>query len=353
MNQLKVLDSLVLIGSEELWDVLNDVAAEYSSLWILVDENTERFCLPIIQQVTADVTWHIIRIPSGEEHKQLSTCTNIWKQLTDGQADRKALLVNLGGGVIGDMGGFCAATYKRGIDFIHIPTTLLAQADASIGGKLGVDFDGLKNIIGLVQQPRMTLIYPPFLKTLPTRQLRSGYAEIIKAFIIADAESWNIVKDIKDLERMNWNVALGEAVAIKSDIVNIDPHERNTRKLLNFGHTIGHAVESYFLETDTPLLHGEAVAIGMICEAYLSYKYFTLKSTVFKEFVNYLLHLFSHTPIPTQAYPALLLKMSNDKKNTTSGLNFTLLRREGEGIINQTAAPDAVLESLRYYNSLC
>ena len=239
----------------------------FSKIIVLVDEKTKKYCYPYFQK---NIGKHdLIQIKSGEGNKNLNSCTAIWKKMTAAQLDRHALMVNLGGGVIGDMGGFCAATYKRGINFIQIPTTLLSQVDASVGGKLGIDFESFKNHIGVFKIPNLVIIDPDFLKTLPITELRSGFAEIIKHCLIRDAEKWLEISQ-KNFEQQDWDDLIRHSVAIKIKITQEDPTEKNVRKILNFGHTLGHAIETYYLGTKNQLLHGEAIAIGMICESYIS-----------------------------------------------------------------------------------
>ena len=284
----------------------------YSKVAILVDENTKRNCLyklPKFDNCT------IIEIKSGEEHKNITTCSFIWEELTNNHFDRKSLLINLGGGVIGDMGGFCASTYKRGIDLIQIPTTLLAMVDASIGGKLGIDFNGLKNQIGLFNNPKSVLINSEFLNTLSDNELKSGFAEVVKLALIADNNLWNkiISTSFNDLI---WEEIIETSIKIKNKIVASDPFEKGERKKLNFGHTFGHAIESYYLEKGTPILHGEAVFIGMILETELS----PISKEDKNEIKNYILSNFNlaHTPNKSNLLPFLM----NDKKNSQGKINF-------------------------------
>jgi len=232
---------------------------DYSKIAIIVDENTKEHCYPIIANLVSETI--LIEIKSGEENKNLATCTYIWQELTDAAFDRHSLVINLGGGVIGDMGGFCAATYKRGIDFIQIPTTLLAQVDASVGGKLGIDFNGYKNHIGAFAQPEVVLIDTVFFKTLPHLELRSGFAEIIKHCLIRDASMWDVIRK-RDFDQQDLQSLVAHSVAIKKEIVAEDPTEKGLRKILNFGHTLGHAVETHFLEKEGKrLLHGEPLSL--------------------------------------------------------------------------------------------
>ena len=296
---------------------------DYSQIAILVDEITKRDCLPIFLGANPQLNHAlIIEIKSGEENKDISTCSFIWEQLTKTNFDRNSLLINLGGGVIGDMGGFAASTYKRGIDFIQIPTTLLAMVDASVGGKLGIDFKDLKNQIGLFNNPKAVLIYPNFLKTLPENQLKSGFAEVLKHALIADVDLWEKLKEIpfKDL---NWEEIIETSIQIKNSIVKDDPFEHGDRKKLNFGHTFGHAIESYYLEKGTPILHGEGVFMGIILETEISH----LSENDKNEIKNYILRNFAlpYTPKKYNLHKFLI----NDKKNKNSKINFSLLKSIG------------------------
>ncbi|MCZ2102743.1 MAG: 3-dehydroquinate synthase, partial [Chitinophagales bacterium] len=241
-------------------------ATSWSKIFVLVDENTEKYCLfHLLEQM--DLPIHVIKIPSGEQHKNLNTCQLVWQNLMAKGADRLSLLINLGGGVIGDLGGFCAGTYMRGIRFIQIPTTLLSQVDASVGGKLGVDFMERKNMIGLFGNPEAVFIFTDFLKTLPERELKSGYAEMLKHALIADKDAWNRLSKTDVATINDWESTIYESVMIKQSIIQEDPLEAGKRKILNFGHTVGHAIESYWISREKPLLHGEAIAIGMVAEA--------------------------------------------------------------------------------------
>ncbi|MBC8111772.1 MAG: 3-dehydroquinate synthase, partial [Verrucomicrobia bacterium] len=266
----------------------------YSQVAILTDANTATVCYPDLK--SALPPHQLIQVQPGEEAKNLETCAIIWQHLTDQQLDRHSLVLVLGGGVLGDMGGFCAATYKRGIDFVLMPTTLLAQVDASIGGKLGIDFNHFKNHIGVFQTPVTTLISPAFLKTLPERELRSGFAEIIKHCLISDAQMWDAIRT-KSLAQQDWNELIPHSVSFKTRVIDKDPREKGLRKILNFGHSIGHALESYFLDTDHRLFHGEAIAIGMIVEAWLSFKKGFLSEQENEAITAYFLQIFGKTSI--------------------------------------------------------
>jgi len=325
-------------------------ANQYSKVGVLVDENTEQHCMPLI---TPSLPEHwCIRISSGEENKNLQTCEQIWGTLTEASFDRNSLLINLGGGVICDMGGFCAATFKRGIDFINIPTTLLSQVDASVGGKLGVDFNGLKNHIGIFKEPERVLVSSKFLETLSNRELRSGFAEVLKHALIADKDYWKLL--IKhDLDKQVWDAHIEHSIGVKSKIVQEDPFEKGPRKLLNFGHTIGHAIETVYLEEgDGRLLHGEAIAVGMIGEAFLATKKAGLTKEELKEIVGYLSRVFDFRTIAKEKFDGILELCLQDKKNLGNVINCTLLNKIGEGIVNVPISTEEVLNSIFYYNQL-
>jgi len=325
----------------------------YSAVWILVDENTKRDCLPILEQALKGiVATAYIEIAAGEQHKNIDSCQYIWQGLLAGQADRKALLLNLGGGVIGDMGGFCAATYKRGIDFVQIPTTLLAQVDASVGGKLGIDFQLVKNAIGLFGTPQMVCILLDFLRSLPKRELYSGFAEIIKHSLIADKAHWKKIQLLQDLnnENIDWAALIAHSVAIKSQVVSEDPYEKGLRKILNFGHTIGHAIESLSWEGEQPLLHGEAVVIGMVCEAYLSHLILGMSEQELTEIIAYLRSIYSVYDLSVFEEKELLQLMYQDKKNEGKGIAFSLLPTIGQAQFNVLATEAQITDSLHYYH---
>lgn len=324
MKEVKANDYSIFIGSESLQAFDFNT---YSKLAILVDENTKRNCLPtFLNNIKTEAV--IIEVSSGESNKNIDSCQLIWNALSQHHFDRNSLLINLGGGVIGDMGGFAASTFKRGIDFIQIPTTLLAMVDASVGGKLGVDFTYLKNQIGLFKNPKAVLINPIFLNSLPKNQLLSGFAEVVKHALIADKGYWKEIKNTP-LEEMNWESIIHQSVVIKNDIVTKDPLEKGERKKLNFGHTFGHAIESYHLAEGNPILHGEAVALGMIVESKLS----KLSTEQKEEIILFIKNIFSIPKMPPQH--KLIEWMKNDKKNLKGKLLFSLLHEIGRCDFNQ------------------
>ena len=326
-------------------------ARNYAGWVVLADEHTAAACLPKLEPYLKDgpPTERIV-IPAGERHKHLDTCRFIWDKLFAAGAGRNWCCLNLGGGVVGDMGGFAAATFKRGMDFIQIPTTLLSQVDASVGGKLGIDYHGVKNSIGTFQNPRAVWVDPGFLETLPPRELRSGFAEVIKHAVISDASAWKTLSRVDDLSQLDWPAVIAESVDIKRRIVVADPLEKGARKALNFGHTVGHAVESYFLETPHPLLHGEAIAIGMICEGWISAQDGMLQEAEYQCFRDFILRVYGHRPVPPASFDRLVELMRQDKKNEGSDINFTLLTGLGSHRVNATATPEVIRASLLAYN---
>jgi 3-dehydroquinate synthase len=325
---------------------------DYSQLLILVDRNTNDHCLPVIQAAIPDIVdYDIIEVDPGEENKNIDFCIGVWKTMLDFGADRKALMMNLGGGVVTDMGGFAASTYKRGIDFLNVPTTLLSQVDASVGGKTGIDLDNVKNIIGTFSQPKAVFISNKFLETLDDRQILSGFAEVIKHGLIKDKDLFIRCKAVNLPEIPEGLVY--DSVVIKNSVITEDPTEKGIRKILNFGHTIGHAIEGYSLVNDVnPLLHGEAIAIGMVCEAYLSYKFNNLEKSELDEIVSYLQSIYPSYQLNSAIYPELLDLMKNDKKNEGNKLGFALLRSIGDCDFNKFVEEDAIVESLDFYQTL-
>lgn len=338
--------------------VTNDIQSElttfftqnnYQKIAVIVDENTEQHCLPLVLDYLPE-HW-LIKIKSGEEQKHLGTCTQIWEYLTEAQFGRRDLVINLGGGVIGDMGGFVASTYKRGMDFINLPSTLLSQVDASIGGKLGIDFNGFKNHIGVFQDPKRVIVFPKLIETLSDRELRSGFAEVIKHGLIADAEYWQSVSS-SDHKDQSWMEVIHHSIGIKGKVVAEDPRENGLRKILNFGHTLGHAVETYFLETENRLLHGEAIAVGMIMEAFLSHKFAGLSGEALEEISNYLLKIYEPTAIEEKLFDPIIKLTGQDKKNASGKVNYSLLRKIGDCGFDYQPETALVLDSMFYFNSL-
>lgn len=352
MEILPLQDYNICVGTfdQYLTELLEEKS--FSRLLIIVDQNTKTHCWPLLQPVIASFDYSLIEIEAGEEHKTLDTCQLIWKNMMEARSDRRSLTINLGGGVIGDMGGFCASTFKRGMAFVQMPTTLLSQVDASIGGKLGIDFMQVKNSIGVFRNPEAVFIDPRFLETLSARELRSGFAEIIKHSLIADREQWEDLRMITDLTQVDWPKLIVPSLRIKQGVVEIDPFERGLRKALNFGHTIGHAVEGYALETDSPLLHGEAIAVGMIAESFLSQQQLGLDQEALDQITRFICQIYQPRVLDPQTFPELLQLMSNDKKNESQAINFSLLPEAGQVEVNRTASAEEIVRSLDYFNSV-
>jgi 3-dehydroquinate synthase len=320
----------------------------YSHIAILVDEYTNKHCLPLINSLLPAKFTKIL-IKSGEDHKTLQTCERIWDAMTKANMDRHGLLINLGGGVIGDMGGFCAATYKRGIDFIQIPTTLLAQVDASVGGKLGIDFQSFKNHIGVFQLPKTVLIDPNFIHTLPERQKLSGYAEIIKHCLIRDEEKWSEISH-QGFDDINLADLICHSVEIKKAVVEEDPKEAGLRKILNFGHTLGHAVETYLLNLGKRrILHGEAIAVGMIMEAYLAYSRNLISRQELESIEIYLFETYGRVKLSTDEIPAIIKLTAQDKKNKGNEIRFSLLTGIGDCGYDIPVSASEMKKAIAYY----
>ncbi len=325
-------------------------AKKYSKVFILVDENTKADCLPLfLNQMTGNINFEVIEIASGEIHKNIATCTAVWESLSEKDADRKSLLINLGGGVVTDLGGFVASTFKRGIAFINIPTTLLAMVDASVGGKTGVDLGPLKNQIGVINQPEMVLVIPNFLKTLNQRQLRSGFAEMLKHGLIQSANYWNILKQIEEYEEIDDLIY--DSVVIKNKVVLEDPTEQNLRKILNYGHTLGHAVESYFLESEDheTLLHGEAIAVGMVLEAYLSHRLKGMPKKELEDIKTTFLARYPKVAFTKEDINEILKLLKFDKKNSHGKINFVLLQNIGNPLIDIQIPLELYEDAFSYY----
>lgn len=348
-------NSIASIGYEVFFD--NTLVAldrflqanRYSNVFILTDRNTSIHCLPVLHAAVPRLAgYDIIEVDPGEENKNIDFCVGIWKMMLDFGADRQSLLINLGGGVVTDMGGFAASTFKRGIDFVQVPTTLLSQVDASVGGKTGVDMGNVKNIIGTFTQPKAVFIATQFLETLANRQLVSGFAEVIKHGLIADRLFYEAVKG-KGVVAINLE-DIKHSVAIKNNVVTQDPHEKGLRKILNFGHTIGHAIEGYSLAHDSnALLHGEAIAVGMICEAYLASRLNGLGQTELADITHTFRQHFPDYRYGREIYGQLIALMKNDKKNSGDRIGFALLSAIGACDVDVFVEENMIKESLDFY----
>lgn len=350
-----VTASYAVYFNEEAFSTLRKHVSSrfYSKIFVLVDENTEKHCLPIFkQEINGEFDFKLLRITSGELHKNIETCMQAWNNLSDSDADRKSLLINLGGGVLTDLGGFVASTFKRGIDFVNIPTTLLAMVDASVGGKTGVDLGTLKNQIGVINQPEMVLVVPKFLKTLDERQLHSGFSEMLKHGLIHSVSYWEELKEVSGFEGLDRLIY--DSVVIKNEIVLKDPTEQNLRKILNFGHTLGHAIESHFLEDQSKktLLHGEAIAVGMILEAYLSSRLTGLSRSALNDISKTFLSRYEKVEFSNEDVEIIVSLLKFDKKNSHGNINFVLLKSIGEASIDVKIQPDLFTEAFSYYKLL-
>ena len=354
MQKIQLNDYSIVLGAVDSILTSYIQSQDYSQYFILVDENTARDCLPLIADIKGLEGAIVVEIESGEINKTIHTCIDVWQRYISAGADRHALCINLGGGVIGDMGGFIASAYKRGIDFLNIPTTLLSQVDATIGGKLGIDFEGVKNSIGFFKNPKQVIVDQTFFKTLPQRQIRSGFAEIIKHALIEDKGYWEELQVIEDISDVNdWQNIVKKSIYIKRDVVEQDPFEKGLRKILNFGHTIGHGVESYSLENDVePLLHGEAIALGMICEAYMASKINGLSVQDLEQLTVFILKHYGKYNLDISQFDQIVRYMYNDKKNKGNDIQFALINRIGETDFNISGSETLIREALVYYTTL-
>ncbi|MEO9953824.1 3-dehydroquinate synthase [Nonlabens sp.] len=336
---------------EESYVQLNKFIADKkpSCIFILVDENTMQNCYPVLMpQIETEARIEIIEVDAGEEFKNIETCTGVWNAMIELGCDRNSLMINLGGGVITDLGGFIAATIKRGISFIHIPTTVLGMVDAAIGGKNGVDIGHLKNQIGVIVPPVMTLIDTTYLNTLDNRQLLNGSIEMFKHGLIADRTYWTNMKDIgADYYSEVFENLIYQSAVIKSDVVKSDPHEKGPRKALNYGHTIGHAIESFCLSSDNhdSLLHGEAIAAGLYLESYLSNLHAGLSETDFAEIGDWYKSLGMNLNFSPKDIEKMLELMTHDKKNVNGEIRFVLIDTIGSFITDQTVPEIDVIKS--------
>jgi 3-dehydroquinate synthase len=333
---------------------LHLVSTKYSNVFIIVDSNTNELCLPtFLPYLETDLTIEIIEFESGEENKNIETCVQIWNVLTELGADRKSLVINLGGGVVTDLGGFVASTFKRGIDFINIPTTLLAMVDASVGGKNGVDLGHLKNQIGVFNLPILVLVDTTYLETVPQNEMRSGLAEMLKHGLIFDKGYWEQFLDLKAINFADLDQLIYRSVEIKNEIVTADPTEKNIRKSLNFGHTLGHAIESYFLENGnkTTLLHGEAIAVGMILESYISLDKNLISANEYVQIKTTIKSIFDNVVFTENDIEPILELLIHDKKNEYGTIQFALLDGIGKIRINQSVENELILRAFNDYKS--
>lgn len=342
--------------NEKGYEALNLFLKEnkYSNLFIIVDNETNELCLPkFLPYLETNLRIEIVEFEAGEHNKNIETCIQIWNVLTELGADRKSLVINLGGGVVTDLGGFVASTFKRGMDFIHIPTTLLSMVDASIGGKTGVDLGNLKNQIGVINVPKMVLIDTQYLETLSKSEMRSGLAEMLKHGLIYDAAYWEQFLDLKAIDYADFDELIFRSVEIKNEIVLQDPTEKNIRKALNFGHTLGHAIESYFLENENKktLLHGEAIAIGMILESYVSLAKGFLTTDEYLQIKSTIKAIYDDVIFEENDIEPILELLIHDKKNEYGNIQFALIEGIGKIKINQSVENELILKAFQDYKS--
>ena len=324
---------------------------KYDKLFILTDTHTREKCYPSVRDIPAFQEAPVIVTEAGDTHKNLEALERIWSRLSNEGASRQSLLVNLGGGMVTDMGGFAGASFKRGIRTVNIPTTLMASVDAAVGGKTGINFNGLKNEIGAFYPPLRVFIDCRFLRTLDRDNILSGYAEMIKHGLISSMEHYTRVL-LYDIDTMNYaylNSLVGQSVAVKERVVTEDPLERGIRKALNFGHTVGHAYESLSFRKERPILHGHAVAAGIISELYLSHRTCGFPKEKLSQVVRYIKEYYAPFPFDCGDYDTLYELMTHDKKNEGGVIRFTLLGDVGDVRINQSVPKDAILESLDFY----
>lgn len=353
MNSINA-DSYTIHFNSNAYDQINSYLKthRFSKIFVLVDTHTHEYCLPhFMANLETNVSIEIIEIEAGEQYKTIDTCVGVWSALSELGADRKSLMINLGGGVVTDLGGFVACTFKRGIKYINVPTSLLAMVDASVGGKTGVDLGALKNQIGVIISGEMVLIDTQFLDTLPQNHLKSGFAEMLKHGLIYDRNYWNKLTDLSKLTLNDLDALIYESVEIKKAIVTQDPHENGLRKTLNFGHTLGHAIESYFLShpEKEELLHGEAIAIGMILECYISSESLQFPKDDLEHITEVFNKIFPKIIIENSDYEPIIDLLKYDKKNEHGNINFVLLEAIGKPKVDCLVSNDLLIKSFEYY----
>jgi len=356
MKPIVSKDSIVYFN-DECYSALNAYLekANHSKIFILVDSNTYQHCYAhFMSKIEGNYEIEVIEIEPGEINKNIGTCSSIWNVLAEYGADRKSVLINLGGGVVTDLGGFIACTYKRGINYINVPTSLLAMVDASVGGKTGVDLGNLKNMVGVISESEMVLVDTEYLSTLPTNQMCSGFAEMLKHGLIKDSAYWEKMSDLSKLTIDDLDQLIYDSVVIKNKIVFEDPTEQNIRKYLNFGHTLGHAIESFYLtHPEKPeLLHGEAIAIGMIMEAYLSSRLLSVTKEDVVQISRVILATFAKVDIDPKDRKTIMELLIHDKKNEKGNIYFVLLDTIGDAKYNCIVSDELIIEAFEYYASL-
>lgn len=345
-----------IIFSQKVANELEKIVQQFpiGKIFLLTEETPEELCLPLISTIIEKYEIKVICIQGGEPNKSIRSVEKVWGFLSQNGADRKSLLINIGGGMLTDLGGFAASTFKRGMAFVNIPTTLLAQVDASLGGKTGINFNGLKNEIGVFNEPDAVIINTSFLKTIDFQNFRSGYAEMLKHGLIKNPEHWKELMqyDLNNIDYEALQEIIAHSVAVKNWHVQNDLTEQNIRKALNFGHTVGHAFESFALHSGRPILHGFAVVYGMIVELYLSAKVCGFDADLLKNISRWLLQTYGKFDIEISEYDALYELMTHDKKNEGNRINFTLISEIGQVEINQDCSKELIIEALDFYRKL-
>ncbi len=342
--------------NQDAWNTFTNYLAKLRNvqLFVIVDENTEKYCLPyFVKNVKTENEIKTITIPAGEVFKNIETCVNAWNTLSEEGADRASIIINLGGGVVTDLGGFVASTFKRGLHFINIPTTLLAMVDASVGGKNGVDLGYIKNQIGVINLPEMVMLDTEFLNTLPEEHITSGLAEMLKHGLIHSPSAWERIKNLDLGNTLAIEALIKESVSIKSEIVTKDPLEQNFRKSLNYGHTLGHAIESYFLENEgkNTLLHGEAVAVGIILATYISVELAGFPKDELDGITATILKHFPKQVFTQKDIEEVIKLLVFDKKNSNGKVLFVLLEEIGQPRFNCTVSNELIFRAFDYYKN--
>ncbi|MBK5214138.1 MAG: 3-dehydroquinate synthase [Flavobacteriaceae bacterium] len=342
--------------NENAWEIFSALIKELkpSKIFIITDENTNQYCLPyFFEKKNIENAVEIITIPAGEIYKNISSCLKVWETLSEKGADRNSLIVNLGGGVVTDIGGFVASTFKRGVPFINIPTSLLAMVDASVGGKNGVDLGHIKNQIGVVNLPEMVILDTEFLKTLPDAHRTSGIAEMLKHGIIHSKAYWERIKNIDVSSQLEFEALIWDSIEIKKEIVSKDPLEKNLRKTLNYGHTLGHAIESHFLENSnkTALLHGEAVAVGIILATYISKEILGFPKETLLDITLSIFKYFLKQPFTHEDIEMVINLLVFDKKNRNGQVLFVLLEDIGRHRTDCIVSNDLIYKAFDYYKN--
>ena len=340
-------------GADDLRQDLSELIGKYSrgKVFLLMDTGSYQHCYPKIKGMTEIDEDNIILIEQGDQNKNIDAISKVWHFLSTHGADRKSLLINLAGGMPCDLGGFAAATFKRGIDFINIPTTLLSQVDASVGGKTGINFHSYKNEIGAFKHASAVLVCNDFIETQDQQNISSGFAEMIKHALIYSEDTWNQLKifPINNVKLDELKPLVVNSIHIKEHFVKADPTEQNVRKSLNFGHTIGHAFESFAMKAGRPVLHGFAVAYGMIVELYLGHKICGFPMDKLKEINGVVQDIYGKFEFSEDDFDKLFYLMTHDKKNEKNQINFTLLEDIGQIKINQTCNKEEIFEALKFY----